>query len=404
MDSRSSDSAEDIASDVAAVGRIAAVPTLLRVLCDTTGMGFAAVARVTDGTWTACAVQDDIAFGLKVGGQLDVRTTLCKEARSARAPVVIDQASIDPVYRDHPTPRLYSIESYVSVPIVFGDGQYFGNLCAIDPRPAQVSNPRVVSMFKRFADLIGQQLESEQKQEQARAALLDEQAAGELREQFIAILGHDLRNPLSAIAASSQLLERKASDPGTAKLATRITTNAMRMSRLIDDVLDFARGRLGGDMGVAVGSVDDLDQALASVVAEMSDAHPQRPITGRIDIGRAVRGDRGRIQQLASNLLANAVAHGAPEGPVELDARIDGDDLLIEVWNDGEPIPEASLRDVFRPFWRRSSSGRREGLGLGLYICERIVEAHGGRISVTSTSEGGTRFCVRLPLATTASP
>lgn len=392
------DSVEAIAADVAAVGRIAAVPTLLRVLCETTGMGFAAVARVTDDSWTACAVHDEIAFGLKPGGQLDVHTTLCKEARSARAPIVIDQASVDPVYRDHHTPRLYSIESYVSVPIVLGDGAYFGNLCAIDPRPAKVSDPRIASMFARFAELIGQQLDGERQREEAHAALLDEQAVGELREQFIAILGHDLRNPLSAVSACSQLMERKAKDPEIVKLAARITTNTKRMSRLIDDILDFARARLGGDMGVKFEAIDDLDRALAAVVAELAHSHPGRAIESRIEIGRPVLGDRGRLQQLASNLLANAVTHGAPDQPIEFSAQIVGESLSIEVGNQGEAIPEAHIGNVFRPYWRRSTPVRREGLGLGLHICEQIVHAHGGKIELASTRHG-TRFTARLPLA-----
>jgi signal transduction histidine kinase len=394
-----SDSAEDIARDVAAVGRIQAVPTLLRVLCDTTGMGFAAVARVTDGTWTACAVQDDIQFGLKPGGQLDVHTTLCKEVRAARAPVVIDQASVDPVYCNHHTPRRYAIESYVSVPIILGDGAYFGNLCAIDPRPAKVSEPRVISMFTRFAELIGQQLDSEHKQEQTRAALLDEQATGELREQFMAILGHDLRNPLSAVSACSQLLERKTTDPEIASLAARITTNTRRMSRLIDDILDFTRGRLGGDIGMDFETIDDLERALAAVVTEIADAQPARQIASRIDISRPVFGDRGRLQQLASNLLANAVAHGALDRPIEFSAQLSGDALVIEVRNQGEPIPAAHLGDVFRPFWRRSTPQRREGIGLGLHIADQIVTAHRGEIEVASTREHGTRFTARLPVA-----
>jgi len=393
-----SDSAEEIADDVAAVGRIAAVPTLLRVLCDTTGMGFAAVARVTDGTWTACAVQDDIQFGLKPGGQLDLHTTLCKEVRSARAPVFIDQASVDPFYRSHHTPRIYSIESYVSVPIVLNDGSYFGNLCAIDPKPAKVSDPRVMSMFARFADLIGQQLDSERQQAQTRAALLGEQATGELREQFMAILGHDLRNPLSAVSACSQLLERKAKDPDIANLAARITTSTKRMSRLIDDILDFTHLRLGGEIGLDFEAVADLDEALAAVVAEISDAHPGRVIRSEIAIGRPVVGDRGRLQQLASNLLGNAVAHGAQDQPVEFGARIVGNQLTIEVGNQGEPIPATHMGEVFRPFWRRSAPKRREGLGLGLHICDQIVKAHGGQIDVSSTRDEGTRFIARLPI------
>jgi signal transduction histidine kinase len=404
VQSRVGDSAEEVASDVAAVARIAAVPTLLRVLCETTGMGFAAVARVTDGSWTACAVQDDIGFGLKPGGQLDVHTTLCQQVRASRVPVVIDEASADPLYRSHPTPRLYAFESYVSVPIVLDDGEYFGNLCAIDRRPAKVSDPRVISMFTRFAELIGHQLDGERKQSKAETALLEAQAAGEFREQFIALLGHDLRSPLSAVAACSQLLQRKAKDADTANLAARITANAMRMSRLIDDLVDFARSRLEGDIGIGLEEADHLEQALSSVLAEVSNAHPGRPITGHVAIGCKVFCDPGRIQQLASNLLADAIVHGNPESPVEFDARVAGDSLLIDVKNEGEVIPPTSLGDVFRPFWRRSASGRREGLGLALHICDQIVKAHHGRIDVTSSHEGGTRFSVRLPIGMATAP
>jgi hypothetical protein len=123
------DTPDEIARDVHAVGQIAAVPTLLDALCEITGMRFAAVARVTDFTWTACAVKDGIDFGLKPGGSLAVETTLCIESKRSNRPVVFDQASIDPVYRDHPVPKVYGIESYVSVPIVLPNGRYFGNLC-----------------------------------------------------------------------------------------------------------------------------------------------------------------------------------------------------------------------------------------------------------------------------------
>lgn len=133
--------AEDLASEVTAVGRMQAVPALLKFICQTTGMGFAVVARVTHDSWTACAVQDDIQFGLTAGSSLDVSTTLCKEVYALRQPIVIDHASIDPTFSKHQTPRLYGIESYISVPIVRADGAYFGNLCAVDPEPRKVSDP-----------------------------------------------------------------------------------------------------------------------------------------------------------------------------------------------------------------------------------------------------------------------
>jgi signal transduction histidine kinase len=392
------DTPEEIARDIRAVGRISAVPTLLRVLCETTGMGFAAVARVTDETWTACAVVDDIRFGLVPGGQLAISTTLCTESRAARAPVVIDRASTDPLYRSHHTPRIYGIESYVSVPIVLADGRYFGNLCAIDPAPAKVSNPRVISMFKRFAELIALQLDTELVREQEQAALLDERASSELREQFIAILGHDLRNPLQAVFASGELLEKRLTDPKLLSIASRIKVNARRMSGLIDDVLDFARGRLGGGIGVELSDVNDIETGLGAVVKELQDAQPGREVASDIRVTRTVRCDIGRLQQVVSNLIGNALTHGSSERPVEFFARTTDGSLVLDVWNDGEPIPAEHIGRIFEPFWRHSTTGSRQGLGLGLYICSQIMRAHGGDLCVTSSREAGTRFTARLPL------
>jgi signal transduction histidine kinase len=394
------DSPLTIAKAVAAVGRIDAVPTLLEVLCEITGMRFAVVAQVTDTTWTACAVKDDIHFGVTPGSQLAASTTLCFESRAARAPIVIEQASADPRYQMHPVPKLYQIESYVSVPIILAGGRYFGNLCALDPSPAKVGDPRIVSTFSRFAALIASQLDNQLLQEQEHRALLDERAAGELREQFIAILGHDLRNPLQAIFAVGDLLERKLADPALSTLASRIKTNARRMSALLDDVLDFARGRLGGGIAVELTDVANVNTGLMTVVQELRDAQPGCKIISDIQVASPVRCDLGRLQQIASNLLANALTHGLSDSAVKISARDDADELVLEVWNAGDPISAESLEKIFEPFWRHSVSSSRNGLGLGLHICSQIVHAHGGRISVTSTRESGTQFTARLPLGT----
>jgi signal transduction histidine kinase len=397
------DTDEEIRRDLLAISRIEAVPMLLRIVSETTGMGFAAVARVTDGTWTACAVYDRIAFNLKPGGQLDLSTTLCKEVREARTPVVIDQASLDPVYCNHHTPRIYSIESYVSVPIVLSDGEYFGNLCAIDPQPAKVSQSGTIAMFTSFAQLIGLQLEAERAREIERAALLDERAAGELREQFIAVLSHDLRNPLAAVMACGQLLRRKKTDAtAVAAIAERIDTSARRMSGLIDDTLDLARARLGGGIGLQRRLVGNLGQLLASVVDELQAVRPGRAICSEIDVQHSVYCDPGRIQQVVSNLLANALAHGSPTGPVSLTAKTEHSWFVLSVGNIGEPIPAEHRAQIFSPFWRRSTSENRDGLGLGLYICSQIIKAHGGTLEVTSGEEAGTTFTARLPLEAAA--
>ena len=393
------DSLTDVDQSVAAIGRIDCVPTLLAVLCEITGMRFAVVARVTDTNWTACAVQDDIHLGVKPGGELAVNTTLCFESRAARAPIVIEHASIDPHYRTHHAPKLYKIESYVSVPIILTSGCYFGNLCALDPSPTTVP-PRILAVFTRFAHLIASQLDNQLLQEQEHTALLDERASRELREQFIAILGHDLRNPLQAVYANGDLLERKLKDPVLTAIAGRIKTNARRMSSLIDDVLDFARGRLGGGIDVELTEVKNLNIGLNTVVQEMLDAQPGCEIISHINVVHSIRCDLGRLQQIASNLLGNALAHGLERSPVKITATADDNDFVLEVWNAGEPIPRDSIDKIFEPFWRHSISATRKGLGLGLHICSQIVRAHQGRISVTSSKEYGTQFTVRLPLRT----
>lgn len=393
------DSTEQIARDISAIQRMDSLPTLLEVLCDLTGMRFVAVARVTERTWTACAIKDSISFGLPVGGQLPVESTLCLESKHLNAPIAINQASTDPLYRNHHTPRIYNIESYVSVPIVLKSGKYFGNLCAIDPAPADINNPKVITIFRRFADLIAVALNNQEVRERDLADLSDERATSELREQFIAILGHDLRNPLQAVFASSEMLQRKPNDPALVRqLADRIKTNVKRMSSLIDDVLDFARGRLGGGIDLNVDAVDNLSIGLESVVKELQDGQPGRQIVANISVNRQVRCDLGRVQQIASNLIANALTHGAPDQPVRVSAYTADDDFVLEVWNDGDPISPESVTKIFQPFWRNSTSLSRQGLGLGLHICLQIVRAHNGKLSVTSSAGEGTRFTARLPL------
>ena len=391
------DSEDAIARDVAAIGRISAVPAMLKIICGSTGMGFAAVARVTAGTWTACAVQDNIQFGLEAGGRLDVNTTLCMEARSAREPVVFDNASEDPLYRDHHTPRIYNIKAYISVPIILPEGGYFGNLCAIDPQPRRVSDEHTVTMFKVFAELIGIQLESEARQQATESELMDARTTAQLREQFIAVLGHDLRNPLNTVGIMAELLEQ--SDPvDHARIAKRLKSATRRMSRLIDDVLDFARGRMGQGLGMTMVRVTDLDSALHDVVAELRAAHPSREIREAIDVVRPVYCDRGRLQQMLSNLLANGLTHGAHDLPVGVDVHVDGEHLVMAVSNRGEPIAPENLDKVFHPYWRPASERPRRGLGLGLYICMQIVKAHAGNLHVTSSAEAGTRFTARIPV------
>jgi GAF domain-containing protein len=180
-------------TDLESVSRIEAVPTILEVVCRTTGMGFAAIARVTEDRWIAWGVLDEIDFGLKPGGELKVETTICHEIRQSREPVVINNLAEDDVWCNHATPAMYGFQSYISMPIILADGSFFGTLCAIDPRPARLKRPEIVGMFRLFAELIAKHLDASRKLSATESALIEERTVADLREQFIAVLGHDLR-------------------------------------------------------------------------------------------------------------------------------------------------------------------------------------------------------------------
>ncbi|WP_295992988.1 HAMP domain-containing sensor histidine kinase [Rugamonas sp.] len=383
---------EVIQADVRLVQSISAVPTIMRVIADTTGLRFVCVARVTEESWTTCAVYDQLNFGLAPGDDLAVKTTICDEVRVNEATVVIDQVSTDEHYHDHPTPKMYGFESYFSIPIYRVNGEFFGTLCGLDPLPLPLSAPKVLDALKLYAELISRQLESEARVMASEAALSLERQDAELREQFIAVLGHDLRTPLSSIVSGATVLKKIAADAQVAAVAERIHRSGQRIAGLVDDVMDFARGRLGGGIPLAMQPCDDLAAQLRHAVAELESAYPQRRIDTDIVFDCAVHCDPKRVVQLVSNLMVNALAHGDPAQAVGVRARCDDGVLEIAVGNGGPPIPAPVLARLFQPFWRGSvaaggggAGGKAEGLGLGLYIAAQIARSHNGGLSVEST-------------------
>jgi len=387
----------DLDADVAAIASLDVMPTILDVICRTTGMGFAAVARVTQDRWIACGVRDDIAFGLKTGGELAVETTLCHEIRQSGKAVVIDDVDADAAFRDHPVPAMYGFKSYISVPIVLATGRFFGTLCAIDPRPARVNSPETLGMFKMFAGLIAAHMDAIERVKTSEATLLDERQASALREQFIAVLGHDLRNPLAAIDAGMHLLLRTPLTDKATRTIGMIQSSVGRMAALIDNVLDLARGRLGGGFALERDSCEPLEPVLTQVIAENRAASPDRAIEAHFAIAEPVSCDRGRIGQLFSNLLGNALRHGPPDRPIRARAETREGVFELSVANSGPPIPSDALERLFEPFFRGPPvQAGQQGLGLGLYIAAEIARAHGGTLDVISTDQE-TRFTLRMP-------
>jgi signal transduction histidine kinase len=219
----------------------------------------------------------------------------------------------------------------------------------------------------------------------------------EFQERFVAILGHDLRTPLSSILLGVQVLERTAGAQQTNTLR-RIGASGARMGRMIEQLLDLARSRLGGGISIVPTQVD-LGKLVEGVAEELrassGEAALHLDVQGRVD----GQWDGDRLGQVVSNLLGNALAYRAPGTPVRVTLRAQGDQAVLTVHNEGPPIPATLTPVLFDPF-RRGEQGSRSagtaGLGLGLFITREVVAAHGGTLGVQSTDATGTTFTVTL--------
>jgi signal transduction histidine kinase len=220
------------------------------------------------------------------------------------------------------------------------------------------------------------------------------------RDMFIAMLGHDLRTPLGAIIGSAQIMVNTKDLPESAlKRSFLILNSGQRMNALVGDLLDFTRSRLGS--GIPIDRIDmDMGKVCRQTVEEVGAMHPQRVFnfeaTGRLE----GHWDKARISQAFSNVVSNAVEHGSDKTPIEVTIRDEGDEVTLAVQNRGPVITGNELDRIFDPMYRIEGDqpvAPRANLGLGLYITERIVVAHGGTIGVESSEEKGTTFTIRLP-------
>lgn len=237
--------------------------------------------------------------------------------------------------------------------------------------------------------------------------LLQEETERErdLLQRLIGILGHDLRTPVAAVVASAALLLRRGQLPDGAHAGlVRIQRTATRMDRMISDIIDLTRGRVGGAIPIAATDAD-LSEIARSVIEEIEAVHPELRVALLTHGDTRGRWDPGRLAQVLANLLSNAATfgrHGAPVS-VRLEGRADG--VVAEIHNEGDPIPADELASIFEPFRRGGLTARSvttPGLGLGLHVAHEIVLAHGGTISVASSAEAGTTFVVALPRAPSA--
>jgi two-component system sensor histidine kinase/response regulator len=248
-----------------------------------------------------------------------------------------------------------------------------------DPEVLRGKVRALVSLYTR-----GQRSERERSEEAQR-----------IKDLFLGTVGHDLRGPLNAILMASQimLLDGACGNAEHRKLATRIDRAGHRMQRMIEDILDLARGQFAGGISLSP-QATNLAEVCQGVMDESRVTRPDRPLT--IDTSGEVSGhwDAGRIGRVAYNLIGNAVDHGQ-DGPVHVRVSDRGEHVALEVHNQGAPIDPQMLPLLFEPFRRGATS--HHGLGLGLYIVREIVRAHRGSVDVRSTAAEGTTFTVKLP-------
>jgi signal transduction histidine kinase len=223
------------------------------------------------------------------------------------------------------------------------------------------------------------------------------------KEMFLAILGHDLRTPLGAVITSAKfMLETQELEEPHATLTARIVSSSTRMNQMVGALLDFTRSRLGGSIPITRENMS-MGRVVHDVVNEIAAANPDRTIRVNARGGLEGRWDCARISQVLTNLIGNAVEHGATTTGVTVDVRGDEKEVAIAIHNEGAAIPADRLNGIFNPMKAREpsatpfTSGPSGNLGLGLYIAERIVHAHKGRIDVESGRERGTTFTVHLP-------
>jgi phosphoserine phosphatase RsbU/P len=303
-------------------------------------------------------------------------------------------------YETHIAPllRMQGFFNEFAIDVVAADGRLIQMIAnALEGRDAAGKPLFIRLALIKATDRRRYESELLQARDAATVSLENERATAELREQFIAVLGHDLRNPLASISAGARILGRDAKTDREHQVVAMLQSTVVRMTALIDNVLDFARGRLGGGITLNRNASAPLEPVLHQVIDELRLSSPGRRITEEYAIEVPVDCDRSRIGQLVSNLVGNAVTHGSFDKVIRVRGST-GDGLFrLIVANDGEPIPEDAMARLFEPFFRGKVRASRQGLGLGLHIASQIAKAHGGELTVTSTAEE-TCFCFVMPL------
>ncbi len=434
--------------DLADVAEIPIITSILDVICTTTGMRFSAVARVTENRWIACSVDDRINFGLKPGAELEVKTTICDEIRGSGKPVIIDHVSKDPHFRTHHTPKMYGLESYISIPIYKKDGSFFGTLCAIDPEPHKINTPEIVEMFHLFADLISFHLQTVELLRTSNQALIEERALHQLNEDqnrmftqelqrqviirteqlrekndeldrankelqsFIHISSHDLQEPLRKIQTLASAISEKdavALSPSSKTYFDRLQQAAAQMQSLISDLFSYSQTSVNAPKFEAIDLTLITDEVKELLRVEIEDGLATIEV-GEMPVVPVLRSQfRQAIQNLVNNALKFTYIDRKPH--IKIEATVaPGSEFDIEGVKPGVKYCRLVISDngigfdtrfndrIFELFQRLHTRKVYDGTGMGLAIVKKIIDNHNGIITADSVLNEGTKFTIYLPV------
>lgn len=426
--------------DITNIQNITIVPTLLNVICQTTGMGFAAIARVTDDRWITCSVQDNVAFGLKPGDELQIKTTICNEIRQNRRAVIIDNVSEDDEFRDHHTPAMYGLQSYISVPIIRKDGSFFGTLCAIDPKPNELKTFKVSEMFNLFADLISFHITTIEETNKSKTILQEKddliektenekQNAERLKsvvekklieknislekmnselEAFNYISSHDLQEPLRKIQLFTDSIEREEvhnlSEKGK-NAFHKIKTSAFRMQNLINDLLIYSKTKFDHRKF----EVKDLNEITKDVIEDLTDEFENKNVVFDVQNLGKLPVIEFQFRQLLYNLISNSLKFASPDRNlvITVSAKITNGVLeklspltkyyQITIADNGIGFDQLYNEKIFGLFQALHTKPTKS-TGIGLTIVKRIVENHNGFIKAEGILDQGAKFDIFIPI------
>jgi signal transduction histidine kinase len=372
------------------------LPKLLRVMLETTEAVDSVSLLLREGNLLRVRASVGLEEGVDTGFTLQVGEGFSGKIALEGHPVEVRSAATDPLVRN-PALKTRGTRALYGVPLVHA-GEVIG-VAHMGSRTAFEFSKEDKLLFRamvsRATGLIVQaQLVARLRRQEERM-----RRTAEFRERFLGVVSHDLRNPLNAILLSANALLRAEGLPaGHVKRVRRIATSGERMVRMIGELLDFTRGRLGGGIPIHARPTN-LRHLCRQVLEELEIGHPGREL--RLVAEGHLQGtwDPDRLVQLLGNLGKNALDYSPQDTPVDFSLHGEGDTVRLEVHNEGPPIPSELLPDIFEPF-RRAVEGDGQptpGLGLGLYIVQQIAQAHGGTVEVCSRAGEGTTFRVRLP-------